>query len=297
MLRARSASSSPCARRRSSRARPPWRCAWRTRAPWWWSTASWRPSFRSSPQTTFAYRFNHTLNDLVWSSWVRTFHALASHAASRLDNLYTPYLFVSATLLARVRRARTASRRTTSTTEATRWTRPSRRSCSPSPSRRASRTSPLPSPCACTRARSSGGKPPARAGVLGFRFSKPANCAASTASDARLRRPFERARDRARRRDRTTGHEKTRVSQIRLTGTSPRARWRTSTAGSATIGVRIHYKDSRRARGSARERPGTAGTAGSSPRTPPWSSCTASARGRSAGARSRLRSPPRWACA
>ena len=52
------------------------------------------------PQTTFAYRFNHTLNDLVWSSWVRTFLALASHAASRLDNLYTPYLFVSATLLA-----------------------------------------------------------------------------------------------------------------------------------------------------------------------------------------------------
>ena len=52
------------------------------------------------PQTTFAYRFNHTLNDLVWSSWVRTFLALASHAASRLDNLYTPYLFVSAALLA-----------------------------------------------------------------------------------------------------------------------------------------------------------------------------------------------------
>lgn len=51
------------------------------------------------PQTTFAYRFNHTLNDLVWSSWVRTFLALASHAASRLDNLYTPYLFVSAALL------------------------------------------------------------------------------------------------------------------------------------------------------------------------------------------------------
>ena len=51
------------------------------------------------PQTTFAYRFNHTLNDLVWSSWVRTFLALASHAASRLDNLYTPYLFVSTALL------------------------------------------------------------------------------------------------------------------------------------------------------------------------------------------------------
>ena len=51
------------------------------------------------PQSTFAYRFNHTLNDLVWSSWVRTFLALASHAASRLENLYTPYLFVSAALL------------------------------------------------------------------------------------------------------------------------------------------------------------------------------------------------------
>lgn len=52
------------------------------------------------PQTTFAYRFNHTLNDLVWSSWVRTFLALASHAASGLENLYTPYLFVSVALLA-----------------------------------------------------------------------------------------------------------------------------------------------------------------------------------------------------
>jgi pimeloyl-ACP methyl ester carboxylesterase len=52
------------------------------------------------PETSFAYRFNHTLNDLVWSSWVRTFLALASHAASRRENLYTPYLFVSLALSA-----------------------------------------------------------------------------------------------------------------------------------------------------------------------------------------------------
>ena len=51
------------------------------------------------PQTTFAYRFNHTLNDLVWSSWVRTFLALASHAASRRENVYFPYLLVSSILL------------------------------------------------------------------------------------------------------------------------------------------------------------------------------------------------------
>ena len=51
------------------------------------------------PQSTFAYRFNHTLNDLVWSSWVRTFLALASHAASTRESLYFPYLFVSSALL------------------------------------------------------------------------------------------------------------------------------------------------------------------------------------------------------
>lgn len=54
------------------------------------------PEFQiTKPQTGIGYHFNHTVNDLVWSSCVRTFLALASHAASSRENKYRPYLYVS----------------------------------------------------------------------------------------------------------------------------------------------------------------------------------------------------------
>ena len=228
------------------------------------------------PQTTFAYRFNHTLNDLVWSSWVRTFLALASHAASRLDNLYTPYLFVSATLLAvcGVHAGLKAHYFDYGGNEVDKTIAPimfaititaclahvavafSMRVHARKKAQEASRHA---------RRR-------ARVPLLGNRRT------------ARLRRPRRaastaiRTRAIARRRDRTTGHEKTRVSQIRLTGTSPRARWRTSTAGSRRSGAsgsttRIRWR-ARRIRSRA------SGTAGGRRVLPP---------GRRRGLRARLR--------
>ena len=47
------------------------------------------------PETGFVYHFNHTVNDLVWSSCVRSLVEFASHAVSKRENLYAPYLYVS----------------------------------------------------------------------------------------------------------------------------------------------------------------------------------------------------------
>jgi hypothetical protein len=58
--------------------------------------SSLAPEFEiTKPQTGIGYHFNHTVNDLVVSSCVRTFLALTSHAASNRANLYRPYLYVS----------------------------------------------------------------------------------------------------------------------------------------------------------------------------------------------------------
>lgn len=54
------------------------------------------PEFRIlKPQTGFAYHFNHTVNDMVWSSCARTLVAIVSHAFSTRQNLYRPYLWAS----------------------------------------------------------------------------------------------------------------------------------------------------------------------------------------------------------
>lgn len=61
------------------------------------STYVWlAPEFRiMKPETGFVYHFNHTVNDLVWSSCVRSLVEFASHAVSKRENLYAPYLYVS----------------------------------------------------------------------------------------------------------------------------------------------------------------------------------------------------------